>query len=200
MALEFKIKLVGSAKPPIWRKIKVNDDITFEDFHNIIQVVFNWKNYHLYLFSPRGWGSSPIIQPNPEEDIFLEEPVSLASEFPNGTNFNSLEVKLNQYFTTEKQKIKYIYDVGDDWEHEIVLEKITDEIVLKPICTAGKGQAPVEDCGGVWGYYNMVEAINDPKHEEHKDFMKWLGMKKGETWDVNEFSVEEVNDNINELF
>lgn len=200
MVFEFKIKLKGSAKPPIWRKIKVNENITFHDLHRVIQAVFDWEDYHLYQFSPKGWGSTPCLQEESEDDWLPEDEMTPAKMFPNGRMFNAAEVKLNQYFVQEKQKMVYIYDFGDDWEHEIVLEKITDEIMLHPICTAGKGNSPVEDCGGIWGYYNMVEAINDPKHEEHKDYMRWLGLPRGSEWDVHEFDIELANENIREQY
>lgn len=78
----------------------------------------------------------------------------------------------------------YIYDFGYDWKHSITLTEITDEKLLTPQCVAGKGTAPIEDCGVIYrSYYEMVDAINDTKHLEHKYFMEWVGFKKGEKWD-----------------
>lgn len=199
MAFELKIKLVGSQKPPIWRKVKVNNNITFHDLHKVIQSVFYWEDYHLYLFSPKGWGSYPKMQKDPEEDDFRDCPVTPASQFPNGQLFDTEEVKLNQYFTEEKQKIVYIYDFGDGWEHEVVLEKITEEIVLNPICISGKGNAPLEDSGGMWGYYNMVEAINNPKHKEHKYYREYLGVADDEHWDIMYFDKKLAEEKLRNL-
>lgn len=67
---------------------------------------------------------------------------------------------------------------------------------MTPICLAGKGAAPIEDCGGIWGYYNMVEALNNKKHPEHKDFRDWLDFKKGEKWDLNEFDLEDTQERL----
>lgn len=194
MAFEFKIKIAGSEKPPIWRKVKVNETISFDSFHDVIQTIFDWADYHLYLYSPSGWGSYPMIQADPEDDEFREDPVSPATKFPDGRLFDAKKLKLNQYFSAEKQKVKYIYDFGDDWLHEIELVKISDDKVIKPICTGGKGQAPIEDCGGIWGYYSMVETVNDPKSEEYEGMREWVGLADGELWDVKEFDIEEIND------
>lgn len=61
--------------------------------------------------------------------------------------------------------------------------------VAYPICVDGKPQGPPEDCGGIPGYYNLLEALRDPAHLEHADLLDWLG---GE-FDPEAFSVDEVN-------
>ncbi|HSH43702.1 MAG TPA: plasmid pRiA4b ORF-3 family protein, partial [Arenicellales bacterium] len=106
--------------------------------------------------------------------------------------FSADEILLNQYFSQNKKMI-YIYDFGDDWTHEIKLVDQDDKPVKHPVCLAGKGKAPPEDCGGIWGYYNMVEIVNDPDNEEYEDMREWMGLDEGEEWDVNEFDPERVN-------
>lgn len=85
----------------------------------------------------------------------------------------------------------YTYDFGDGWEHAIAVEKLLppEPGVAYPVCVDGKLQDPPEDCGGIPGYYNLLEAIHDPKHPEHEDLLDWIG---GE-YDPEAFSVEEVN-------
>lgn len=87
----------------------------------------------------------------------------------------------------------YIYDFGDDWKHTIELVEITNDKVLYPVCIQGKGCNMIDDCGGVGGFYNMVEAVNDNKHPEHKEIMEWLGLGKGDTWDLLDFDLESTN-------
>jgi len=65
-------------------------------------------------------------------------------------------------------------------------------------CLAGKGACPPEDCGGIWGYYALVDTVNDRKpapqdHAEYVDMRDWLGREEGEYWDVNAFDLEETN-------
>lgn len=74
---------------------------------------------------------------------------------------NEVSVKLNKVISGEKFKFLYTYDMGDSWEHEILVEKILlrEAEQLYPICLTGKLACPPEDCGGVWGYAELVEAI-----------------------------------------
>ena len=86
------------------------------------------------------------------------------------------------------------YDFGDSWEHAIVVENVLppEPGVAYPLCLGGKFQGPPEDCGGVPGYYNFLEAIHDPAHKEHEDLLNWVG---GE-FDPDAFSVDEVNQKL----
>jgi hypothetical protein len=103
-------------------------------------------------------------------------------------------MKLYHYFEEEKAKINYIYDFGDNWQHEIELKKILPGKTLYPTLIGGKGLAPYEDCGGIWGFYNLIEAVNNPKHPEHEDMRDWLDIEKGSIIDPNEkVEIEEIN-------
>jgi hypothetical protein len=42
-------------------------------------------------------------------------------------------------------------------------------------CTAGENACPPEDVGGTGGYASFLEAIADPKHEEHHAMLDWVG-------------------------
>jgi hypothetical protein len=180
MAYLFKIKLEGTSKPPVWRKLLVPENYTFAQLHMAIQGAFGWENAHLFRFHDGYDGNIKIGIPY---DMGFGEEMDEDAE----------KIKLNSLFGQEKQKLLYEYDFGDSWEHTLTLEKISDEKIMQARCLAGKGACPPEDCGGIWGYYAMVEALNDPKHPEHKDMRRWLGIKKGDTWDVNDFDLEETN-------
>ncbi len=99
--------------------------------------------------------------------------------------------KIPDYFSMGNKLVDYIYDFGDNWEHIIKLEKIfpRDKNVDYPICIAGKRACPPEDCGGIWGYENFLEIINDPDNEEYEDMIEWVG---GE-FDPEHFDVKEVS-------
>jgi hypothetical protein len=110
-------------------------------------------------------------------------------------DMNSVDYKKMKIFdllTVEKEKIIYEYDFGDGWEHEIILEKIlpVDKKLKYPICLAGKMNCPPEDCGGVWGYAEMIEILKQPKHEEYENIIEWLG----DELDPEYFDKEEVNE------
>jgi len=91
----------------------------------------------------------------------------------------------------EKDSLIYEYDFGDSWEHKIILEKILpyDASLKVPSCIKGKRACPPEDCGGIWGYQNLVEIIKDPSHPEHEEMLEWLG---GE-FDPEYFDMNETN-------
>ena len=198
MAYQFKIQLKGVKKPPVYRVVVVNDDITFHQFHEIIQISMGWLNYHLYQFSPTGYGSYPNIQMDTPEGNLEFAPVSTLK---NGHRhmFDSFKVKLTDYFQAEQDKITYIYDFGDDWTHSITLMNITPLKVDRPYVTKGKGKCPPEDCGGIFGYEYMLEVLTNPKDPEYKELLPWLGMEKGDVYDVHEFDVDEVNEELRDM-
>lgn len=186
MAFQFKIQIKGIQKPPVWRRLIVPETFTFEQFHALIQAAFGWDDYHLYQFSPQGYGSYPLIGLIEDGDF-------------DGPDTDACKTKLKKIFTAEKQKFTYIYDFGDDWIHSIVLEKILAEKVKMASCIGGKGCCPPEDCGGVWGYADLLEVLSNPQHEEYAGMREWLGLDEGEQWDVNEFDLELTNAYVNSV-
>ena len=187
MAYQFKIQLKDIAKPPVWRRVIVPEKLTFDDFHLVIQALFGWGNYHLYQFSPTGYGSNPVISIPSKDD--WEQP-----------EMNSKKVKLNMIFTQEKQTFNYIYDFGDDWNHKIVLEKLVPDDIISPVCLAGKGTCPPEDCGGAWAYENLKIILADPSHEEYAEMKEWLGLDEDEGWDADEVDLDSVNQVLQNYF
>ena len=181
MAYQFKIQLLNVTKPLVWRQIQVSEKITFHELHQIIQLVFGWDNSHLYQFSPKGYGSHPLIS-IPSKDDWEQ------------ADFNSMKTKLNKVFKFEKQTFNYLYDFGDDWSHKITIEKILSGEIESAVCLAGKGACPPEDCGGAWGYETLKVIMADPKHEEYADMKEWLGLDEDEDWDANGFDMAEVNE------
>ncbi|PDV97796.1 plasmid pRiA4b ORF-3 family protein [Candidatus Chloroploca asiatica] len=170
---QLKISLKDS-KPPIWRRVEVADNVTLATLHMIIQTAMGWTDSHLHMFSV-GRVAYGVPNPNYDEDVRDER-----------------RFKLNDLLTAPRQKLSYEYDFGDSWTHEVLLEKLLapEPGVSYPRCTAGKRACPPEDCGGVWGYANFLEAISDPEHPEHEDLLEWIG---GE-FDPEEFDLAAVNE------
>jgi hypothetical protein len=162
-------------RPPIWRRAEVRDDITLAKLHRILQIVMGWYDCHLHAFTVRG-----IDFGEPEDDETGE--LGIRSE---------RRVKLSQIIRGEKDRFTYTYDFGDGWEHEILVEKILppEPGVRYPRCLVGKGACPPEDVGGVYGYADFLEAIQDPNHPEHDEYLEWIG---GE-FDPNAFDLEGIN-------
>lgn len=191
MSLLLKVSLLGTSKPPVWRKILLNKNESFETLHYAIQSSFGWHNAHLWEFSPqahRGLRIGPAFDDNPFMEAMGED-MQDASKVPISTIF----AKPNDHYI-------YVYDMGDNWEHKIVLEEILEEPAPNPICTAGKGSCPPEDCGGIPGYYMMVEAINNPDHPEHEDMLDWVELDEGDKWDMDLFDLEDTQAYMKNIF
>jgi len=165
MIYQFKILLQGS-KPPIWRRIQVPASYSFYDFHVAIQDSMGWEDYHLHEF---------VIK-NPK--ALRDERIGIPDEvLGDDSALPSWETKLSSYFSLENPKAEYMYGFGDGWAHLITLEKILSPQIdqIYPQCIKGKRACPPEDCGGVWGYADLLEILSDPKNEEYNSRLEWLG-------------------------
>ncbi|MDZ4681161.1 MAG: plasmid pRiA4b ORF-3 family protein [Saprospiraceae bacterium] len=173
---QLKITLKG-VKPPVWRRVEVPAGIKLSELNTIIQDAMGWIGYHLHNFEI--WGMEFF----PDKESIDDFGGILTSK-----------AKLDKYLIAVGQKGRYAYDFGDDWQHEILLEKILDSEkgIAYPRCMAGKRACPPEDCGGTWGYANLLEALKDPKHPEHKDMMEWMGG----AFDPEAFDLEGVNERM----
>ena len=160
---QFKITLL-SAKPPIWRRIQVKD-CTLDKFHEHIQTAMGWTNSHLHQFDIKGKRYG--------------DPELLDDGFEDFEGVDSTKMNLSQILpkTGKKFTFKYEYDFGDGWEHEVMFEGCppVDPKAKYPLCLEGERACPPEDCGGVWGYVDFLEAILNKKHEQHKDMLEWIG-------------------------
>jgi hypothetical protein len=146
-------------------------DLTLEQFHNVLQAAMGWEDCHLHEFRI---GRQRFSAPDTVEESTDER-----------------RVRLSDVLRRAGAKAEYTYDFGDSWEHSIVVEKVLtpEPGVVYPVCTAGKLHGPPEDCGGPYGYYELVEAIRDPKHERREELLEWTG----DDFDPEAFSVDDVN-------
>lgn len=171
---QIKVTLKDS-KPPIWRRVLVEDKTTLLKLHDVLQTVMGWTDSHLhhYIINGEFYGA-------PEDDEFGDLHIKDESRY-----------KLNQIVNRAGFKLRYEYDFGDSWEHDLVVEKIlpAEGGVRYPVCVAGKRACPPEDVGGVWGYEDFLNIIANPKHDEHEDTMMWVGG----SFDPEKFSMDEVN-------
>jgi hypothetical protein len=145
--------------PPIWRRIQVWEDTTLAQLHRILQIAVGWENYHLheFLIGCRVYG---VPDPDDERPIIDERRQRLCAVVPQvGTSF------------------EYVYDFGDNWRHELLLEAVVlpEPEQQYPRCLAGERSGPPEDVGGPWGYASYLEALADSNHEEHESMLEWRG-------------------------
>lgn len=177
---QIKVTLKNS-KPSVWRRIQVRSDATLGELHAIIQTAMGWSNSHLHHFIV---GKRPNLR-------FIGAPDPYEGDLDLMDGDNEDEVMVRQVLAGAKTKMTYEYDFGDSWEHEVVLEKVLEAEAgaSYPRCVAGENACPPEDVGGVWGYVDFLQAINNPDHKQHNFYLEWVG---GE-FDPEEFDLDAVN-------
>jgi hypothetical protein len=171
---QIKVTLDGS-RPPVWRRIQVSGNTTLLKLHHVLQVVMGWQDYHLHQF---------VI-----EDVTYADPAY--DDWGDWGIEPEERYRLSQLVPGEGFRFHYEYDFGDGWGHTLLVEKIApaEEGIHYPICLKGKRSCPPEDVGGVWGYESFLQAIGDPDHPEHDDYLAWVGG----TFDPEAFDLEAVN-------
>lgn len=181
---QIKIVLLGT-RPPIWRRVLVPADFTLAELHNVVQAAMGWEDDHLHEFRIGGLRFG-VTDPN---DALMGGP----------TCINEDNARLADVLNKRGPKAKYIYDFGDSWEHALTLEKISVLVpepgAPYPLCVSGKRHCPPEDSGGVSGFYNKLEALADPNHEEHEEIQEWMG-----NFDPEAFSIDAVNQKLRKMF
>jgi len=183
--------------PKIYRTVIVPEHFTFDDLHIVIQCVMNWNNSHLYQFNlGQAYGSDSIREPSPEDDDF---DVFFGSRY---RKYDSTKTYLSDFFNGQKKKMNYIYDFGDNWLHSITVLKKPSEEVLIPRCIKGENAAPIDDIGGIWDFYGLLEIFDKKrKSAEDKELLEWVGIPKGRTYeDVYGFDIDKVNEILLENF
>ncbi|MFQ5823591.1 MAG: plasmid pRiA4b ORF-3 family protein [bacterium] len=178
---QFKITL-KEIKPPIWRRIQVPKTYSFWDLHVTIQDAMGWLDYHLHQFE--------MVDPSTGMKVEIGIPDEESGWFDREI-LPGWKEKITNYFILENRLATYTYDFGDDWKHSVRLEKILprNKNISYTICVDGKRACPPEDCGGIWGYEELLEIIINPDHEEYEEMLTWLG---GE-YDPEHFDVKKVH-------
>ncbi|MBL8473598.1 MAG: plasmid pRiA4b ORF-3 family protein [Rhodocyclaceae bacterium] len=174
--LQLKVELAG-APLPIWRRLLVPANIKLADLHVVIQMVMGWQDDHQHIFEIDGrlYGKSG----HHDDEQLPERKYTLADALG------------------AKRSFRYIYDFGDDWEHRIKLEKRVppQAQTARVQCLEGSGTCPPEDIGGVWGYGDFLDALDDPEHDRHEEFLDWAD----ENFDPAVFDLAEANKHLAKL-
>ena len=188
--MQFRVEL-QDISPKIWRRIQVNSDCNFWDLHVAIQDAMGWLDYHLHHFEIKGKRKRKEVHigiPDFHGLGGLQE-VFPGWEVPVKDHFNDIGVTAN-----------YMYDYGDDWLHTVILEGyILKEEIEYPVCLAGARACPPEDCGGTYGYGNLLKTLNGRNHEDYEEYKEsfdaeyeeireWLGPD----WEPEKFNLSDV--------
>ncbi len=174
---QLKVTLKG-VNPVIWRRFQIASTDNLEDVHIALQIVMGWSNSHLHEFVC-GRDRYGV----PDED------------FPSDIK-DEIDFRLDQVLKQEADRLVYLYDYGDGWQHEVTLEKILpfEPSTVLPVCLAGERACPPEDIGGIPGYEMFLEAVSDPSHPEHEDMLEWMG----DDFDPEHVDLAQINDLLRE--
>ena len=139
--------------------------------HEHIQTAMGWQNCHMHEFLVDGetYGTATADDFNFGEKGQDESGVRLSDFLPK---------------SGERFRFQYVYDFGDDWRHEILFEgyPALEKARRLPLCVEGERACPPEDIGGPWGYAECLDALADPNHEQHNEFIEWIGVFDAETF------------------
>jgi len=179
-----KVTLKDS-KPPIWRDILVPSDLTLEELHYVIQTVMGWGNSHLHQFIAEEVLYTDDINSDNSDEYGLD------TRDEDEQDRNEKKYTVSQILTKEQACIIYEYDLGDSWTHKIELKKIlpADPNARQARCLRGEKACPPEDCGGIWGYTDMLETLRNAKNSDKKEILAWLG----NDFNPDYFNIDEIN-------
>lgn len=151
---------LDNVTPEIWRTLVVPGSLSMFRFHQVLQAAMGWYDSHLHFFRIDGteYGNVKAFDDRPE----------MVSE---------LETTLGQIGLTLGSEIKYMYDLGDGWEHTIEVIAVTRAVLSDPVfkLLEGANACPPEDVGGPDGYENFCTIMDDQEHIEHEFFFDWIG-------------------------
>ncbi len=182
----FQLKIViNDSKPPIWRRLIVPAGITFSQLSMILNEAMGWSGNHRFVFEfyhlelriiegaeEYGGGYGPYV--------YTEASTAFVREYLEG----------NGWFT-------YVYDLGFYWKHRVTVEKVIEDYVYEyPQVIKYKGNCPVEDCGGIYGYYKCLDIISDKNNPEYEDKLEWMKLQGY----PNEYDMDDVNDEFKEYY
>lgn len=167
-----KIQLLD-IEPAILRRFVVPAGITLDRLHDVIQIVMGWTDSHLHEFAIGN-------------KRYTEYPESKEDGLACG------RYRLGDLIKQKGRTFRYLYDLGDGWEHELVLEEsryFNPELRTELACLEGERSCPPEDVGGVHGYFEFLSVLKDPNHEEHESYMEW----SGGSFDSERFDLDSIN-------
>ncbi len=170
--------------PVVWRRVLVPDNITLVKLHQVIQQSMGWWDYHLYEFAIDDEHYGYV---DPDGDPVWDD---FAPKLRNEKRKKLLTV------LGRNSVFEYLYDYGDSWWNTITVENYLPLSHWPLLCCMGASMAcPPEDVGGIGGYYEFIDIMADPGHEEHESMLEWYGRP----FDPTEIDILEINRRLNQV-
>ena len=175
--LQLRIELQHT-EPHVWRRVIVPESLTLAKLHTVLQAAMGWTDSHVHEYEIAGKHYGTEDPDWPSDQPMLDE----------------RRVRLKSFVEARVRRFTYVYDFGDDWEHVVTIEDlVAPKDRRQPIvCTAGENACPPEDVGGGHAYGSFLEAIADPKHEQHQQMLDWIGYP----FDPRAFDLNAINQRL----
>jgi hypothetical protein len=182
----YQLKIVlTDLEPAIWRGVLVRADMTLGLLHAVIQVTMGWTNSHLHQFLVDG--------------AYYSEPAFGFDTFPREKPVGDENRTVLAEVAPDKGDVfSYEYDFGDSWSHRIRVEEILPadpSWTVVAECIGGARACPPEDCGGPWGYEELLETLKHPRRKSYKELIEWLGGP----FDTEAFDIDTINKSLGKL-
>ncbi len=167
-----RVDLLNS-KPPIWRRLALDNAMPLDELHDVLQAAMGWSNSHLHKFE-MGPGARERTMAG-----FLSDWDEMEGE---EDGMPEREVRLDEVLKKPGDRLYYDYDFGDGWDHVVKLEKIMplDQSHPPAHLLAGRRACPPEDVGGPYSYQRVVDWLAAPNSDDLLDddwlrqVMEWL--------------------------
>lgn len=184
--LTLRVEMQG-IEPVIWRELVVPSNLNLESLGCLLVDVMDWEGYHLHQFI-KGYDYYGV----PDEEFGTRNPFEGLFGYSPVKNHDSRDYTVGDVLARKRSWIDFEYDFGDSWMHRVTVvdtRKYHEGEERKIVLTAGENACPPEDCGGVWGYEELVEALKKPRSKRAKEIKEWLGYD----FDPTDFDFEGVS-------
>lgn len=210
--LPIKLKITLENMPlSVFRVVLVPDIITMEELHVIIQVAMGWEFAHLFQFCDKKQNPTIIVSDEgeddePMDDMFGEMLLGLGVKHHFQKEKLPENVLLKEEFMLQRERkpFYYWYDFGDDWWHKITFQKPSKKDLAAfngmPVCVDAFGACPPEDCGGPWGYSDLLDALTNKKHGGYEEAREWMGLSKRDKFDPDYADIDQINARMQDFF
>ena len=168
--------------PLIWRRVAVRTSMNLKSVHGVIQAAMGWLDSHLWVFTTNGRKYSILLS----NDADWNERIKDAAK-----------TKLSALLIVGVREIGYVYDMGDNWQHRIIVEKLkaAEPGALYPEFLGGERRCPPEDCGGIPGYYEFLNNIASKQSKKRKAALDWYGAP----YDPDEIGEQQIVTTLNRI-
>jgi hypothetical protein len=147
-------------EPLIWRRVAVRASMNLKAVHRVIQAAMGWRDCHLWGFAAGEHKYGMLLPNDPDWNERIKD---------------AAKTKLSTLLAGGVRRISYVYDMGDNWQHRIIIERLkaAEPGTQYPQFLGGERRCPPEDCGGFPGYYEFLDDIASKDSKKREATLKW---------------------------